>query len=75
MPVVGGSVRVNFLGTTVRGTVRRVDTEARALEVETEDGDTFTFTLNRATATFMVQGSQTGPRLTFDDALTPDDQR
>ena len=67
MPHVGGSVRVNFLGSTVRGTVRQIDVSARALEVVTEDGETLSFALNRATATFTVQGSQTGPRLTFDD--------
>jgi hypothetical protein len=72
MPVVGGLVRVNFLGATVRGTVRRVDHAARALEVVTEDGDTLRFALNRATATFMVEGSQTGPRLTFDDPPVDD---
>ncbi len=72
MPHVGGSVRVNFLGTTVRGMVRRVDHAARALEVVTEEGETLRFALNRATATFMVEGSQTGPRLTFEDAQ-PDD--
>ena len=42
------------------------------LRVVTEEGETLRFALNRATATFMVEGSQTGPRLTFDDAPAGD---
>jgi hypothetical protein len=65
MPVLGGSVLINYLGSTVRGTVKHIHGEGRRLEVETEEGATLTFMLNRATATFTADGGQTGPRLTF----------
>ena len=65
MPQVGGSVQVNFLGTSVRGTVDSVDPDGRRLRVTTEDGETLTFALNRATATFTAEGHQTGARLAF----------
>ncbi len=67
MPKVGGSVRVEFLGSTVRGTVRTVESEGRRLQVTTDEGETLSFALNRATATFTTEGQQTGARLTFDD--------
>jgi hypothetical protein len=70
MPVVGGRVVVNFLGASVRGTVRSVSEEGRRLEVTTEDGETLAFALNRATATFTAEGHQTGARLTFGDQRT-----
>jgi hypothetical protein len=66
MPEEGGSVLVDYLGSTVRGTVKRVDQDGRKLEIATEDGDTLTFSLNRATATFTADGSQTGARLRFE---------
>jgi len=66
MPQVGGSVRVEFLGATVRGTVRTVESEGRRLQVTTDEGETLSFALNRATATFTAEGQQTGARLTFD---------
>jgi len=69
MPLPGGSVLVSFLGTAVRGTVRSVADDGRALEVATEDGELLTFALNRATATFTAEGHQTGARLTFDPAV------
>jgi hypothetical protein len=65
MPVVGGLVLIDYLGSTVAGAVEHVDADGRRLEVTTEDGRTLTFTLNRATAAFTADGSQTGPRLTF----------
>jgi hypothetical protein len=68
MPEVGGSVLIDFLGSTVSGTVRRVDRDGRRVEVMTEEGDTLTFSLNRATATFTADGSQTGPRLRFESS-------
>jgi hypothetical protein len=68
MPMIGGSVRVNFLGSTVRGTVRSVADDGRRLLVATEDGEVLTFALNRATATFTADGHQTGARLTFEPA-------
>lgn len=67
MPVVGSEVFVDYLGTVVGGTVRLVDQDGRRLEVVTEDGATLTFALNRATATFTVDGGQTAPRLRFAD--------
>jgi hypothetical protein len=65
MPQVGGSVLVDYLGTTVPGTVREVAEEGRRLEVVTEDGATLSFALNRATAMFTAGGGQTAPRLRF----------
>ncbi len=67
MPQVGGAVRVEFLGCTVRGTVRAVESEGRRLLVTTDEGETLSFALNRATATFTTEGEQTGARLTFDE--------
>jgi hypothetical protein len=66
MPQVGGAVVIDYLGSTARGVVRSIDHDARRLEVETEDGRTLTFELNRATATFTADGSQTGARLSFE---------
>ncbi len=65
MPEVGGPVTIDYLGSMARGVVRSVDPDARRLEVDTEDGATLSFELNRATATFTAGGSQTGPRLSF----------
>ncbi len=68
MPHVGGAVLIDYLGSTVGGTVRHVDEECRRLEVDADDGEMLTFRLNGATATFTADGSQTGPRLRFADA-------
>jgi hypothetical protein len=68
MPEVGRDVLIDFLGTTVAGTVARVESDGRRLEVEAEDGSHLTFTLNRATATFTADGLQTGARLRFRNA-------
>ena len=65
MPEVGGAVLVDYLGATVRGTVRDVTEQGRRVEVVTEDGATLTFELNRATAMFTAGGGQTAPRLRF----------
>jgi hypothetical protein len=65
LPEVGGSVLIDYLGTTVHGTVKEVADEGRRLEVVTEDGATLTFELNRATAMFTAGGGQTAPRLRF----------
>jgi hypothetical protein len=65
MPTPGQAVKVDYLGATVDGTVSRVADDGRTLEVVTEDGAVLTFTLNRATATFIAGGGQTGPRLRF----------
>ena len=65
MPTPGRAVKVDYLGATVDGTVSRVTDDGRTLEVVTEEGVSLTFTLNRATATFIAGGGQTGPRLRF----------
>jgi hypothetical protein len=68
MPQPGGSVQIDYLGSTVSGTVSDVADDGRRLEVVTDDGVSLTFTLNRATATFTADGGQTGPRLRFTSA-------
>jgi hypothetical protein len=65
MPQPGGPVLIEYLGTTVHGTVKEVADDGRRLEVVTEDGATLTFSLNRATAMFTAGGGQTAPRLRF----------
>ncbi len=66
MPEVGRSVLIDYLGSTVRGTVHAVADDGRRVEVVTEDGATVTFELNRATAMFTAGGGQTAPRLRFE---------
>ncbi|MGH2857392.1 MAG: hypothetical protein ACRDMJ_07890 [Solirubrobacteraceae bacterium] len=65
LPVIGGEVIVDYLGATVPGTVSAVHGDGRLVEVLTEDGAALTFALNRATATFTIEGGQTVPRLRF----------
>jgi hypothetical protein len=65
MPEIGGEVLIDYLGSTVAGTVESVTAQGRRLEVETEDGGHLTFTLNGATATFTADGLQSGARLRF----------
>ena len=65
MPQPGRSVQIDYLGSTVAGTVSDVAEGGRRVEVVTDDGASLTFTLNRATATFIAGGGQTGPRLRF----------
>jgi hypothetical protein len=65
MPEIGGEVLIDYLGSTVAGTVQSITAQGRRLEVETEDGRCLTFTLNGATATFTAGGLQTGARLRF----------
>ena len=65
MPQLGGAVLIDYLGSTVHGTVKAVDSDGRRLEVVTEEGTTLTFVLNRATAMFTADGGQTAPRLRF----------
>jgi hypothetical protein len=65
MPEVGRLVLIDYLGSTVRGTVKEVADDGRRLEVVTEDGATLTFELNGATAMFTAGGGQTAPRLRF----------
>jgi hypothetical protein len=66
MPRVGATVSIEYLGSTVRGVVDSIGGDGRQLLVETEDGRAMEFALNRATATFTADGSQTGARLRFD---------
>jgi hypothetical protein len=65
MPEIGREVLIDYLGTTVTGTVMRIESDGRWLEVEAEDGNRLQFTLNRATAMFTSDGLQTGARLRF----------
>lgn len=65
MPQPGGSVLIEYLGSTVPGTVKEVADDGRRLEVVTDEGATLTFELNRATAMFTAGGGQTAPRLRF----------
>ena len=65
MPEVGRPVLIDYLGSTVNGTVTEVAESGRRIEVETEEGATLTFELNRATAMFTAGGAQTAPRLRF----------
>ncbi|MGI8430396.1 MAG: hypothetical protein ACR2OB_14110 [Solirubrobacteraceae bacterium] len=64
MPLLGGSVTVLYLGTTVSGVVTKIDDGGRGLLVVTEDGDTLTFALSRATGRFVDDG-HLGARLVF----------
>jgi hypothetical protein len=65
MPRLGGGVLIDYLGSTVPGTVREIGEDGRRLEVVTDDGATLTFMLNRATAMFTAGGAQAAPRLRF----------
>ena len=65
LPELGDEVRIEHLGSTVRGVVRALGDDRRRLEVVTEDGVTATFALNPATATFTLDGRQSGARLRF----------
>jgi hypothetical protein len=65
MPELGGAVLIDYLGSTVPGTVRAIAADGRRLEVLTDDGEMLTFRLNGATATFTADGAQAGPRLRF----------
>ena len=65
MPEIGGEVLIDFLGSTVTGTVHSIAPDGRRLDVETEDGSSLTFALNGATAMFTAEGLQTGARLRF----------
>jgi hypothetical protein len=69
MPHVGGAVWVVYLDATVSGVVQVLDDGGRRITVLTEDGETLTFALNRATARFTDH--QTGARLMFDSAPGP----
>lgn len=68
MPPGGAAVIVDHLGSVERGVVHAVDAERRSVVVATEDGRLLGFSLNRATATFTRDGSQTGSRLRFEPA-------
>ncbi len=67
IPRVGGSVAVAYLGARVPGVVRKVEDDGRTLVVLTEDGQTLTFALSRATGWFTVRGQQSAERLLFED--------
>jgi hypothetical protein len=65
-PHVGAPVTVVFLAARIAGVVTRVEDEARRVLVLTEEGETVTFALSRATGTFLVDGRQSGARLLFE---------
>lgn len=64
MPQIGGSVAVLYLGTTVPGVVTEIEEDGRGLLVLTDEGDTLTFALSRATGRFVDDGPS-GARLVF----------
>jgi hypothetical protein len=66
MPEIGRRVLIDYLGVTLAGTVAGVHEDGRRIDVDTDDGATLAFELNRATATFTADGSQTGARLRFE---------
>jgi hypothetical protein len=65
LPELGDEVRIEHLGSTVQGVVRALEPDRRRLEVVTEDGRAVIFALNPATATFTLDGRQSGARLRF----------
>jgi hypothetical protein len=66
IPHIGTPVTVVFLAARIAGVVTRVEDGARRVLVLTEEGDTVTFALSRATGTFLVDGQQSGARLLFE---------
>jgi hypothetical protein len=54
IPTVGGRVIVAFLATKVSGSIERVDTELRELEVLTDDGERLGFVLSPASGIFIA---------------------
>lgn len=67
IPHVGDEVVVVLLAARMAGLVLRVEDGARRVLVRTEDGQTMSFALSRATGTFLVGGQQSGARLLFED--------
>ena len=65
MPHVGDPVTVVFLAERLHGVVTALELDARRVFVSTEDGQSLTFELSRATGTFLEAGRQTGARLLF----------
>jgi hypothetical protein len=66
MPHLGDPVTVAFLSARVAGVVDSIDLETRRILVATEDGQSLTFELSRATGTFLAGGQQGGARLLFE---------
>ncbi|HWK17211.1 MAG TPA: hypothetical protein VNR66_07135 [Solirubrobacteraceae bacterium] len=67
VPHVGSPVTVIYLGATVLGIVTQVDDDGRRLVVLTEEGESLSFVLAAATATYTTEGRQWGARLVFGD--------
>ena len=67
VPHVGSAVTVIYLGATVPGVVEQVDDDGRRLIVLTEEGESLSFVLAAATATYTTEGRQWGARLLFGD--------
>jgi hypothetical protein len=66
LPRIGDAVTVAFLSVSVGAVVAEVGDGLQSVDVLTEEGDSFTFTLNPATGRYMAGGHQSGPRLLFD---------
>ncbi len=67
VPHVGSPVTVIYLGATVPGIVAQLDEDGRRLVVLTEEGESVSFVLAAATATYTTEGRQWGARLVFGD--------
>jgi hypothetical protein len=65
IPHPGDEVTVAFLSVRVGGIVAEVNHGLRSLDVLTEDGETLTFRLNRATGRYLAGGRQSEARLLF----------
>ena len=67
MPYVGDHVTVAFFGATVPGVIDLVEEDRRRVHVLTEDAETITFALSRATGQFVAETGSIAARLLFFD--------
>ncbi len=65
LPNIGDPVTVAFLSAQVDGVVAGADADRRSVNVVTDDGETVSFALNRATGRWLSDGRQSGARLLF----------
>jgi hypothetical protein len=65
IPRIGDPVTVAFLSAQIGGVVAGADDERRSVNVVTDEGETVSFALNRATGRFLSEGRQSGARLLF----------
>ena len=66
IPRVGGRVIIAFLATRVGGSIERVDSDLRALDVLTDEGERVRFELSAATGIFIAT-DHSRARLFFDE--------